>query len=307
MYMTDVEALKKEYEEFKKNEVSFSTQYIHEIYRFGQNHASLMLQLYGHGVSQFETDYALLCHVLEKLNYHEKVSWPNHRGVQYFLFIHNMKNLFASFDLCNRGFSEGALTLVRPVFEATIYVAYISCYPDKPYRFLSKHPIAVQNFLETELKLGGWVVHYQILSSFVHGNQTEIMKEIQRIGTRSPVVIKYEYNEKLTELCMMYMHHAMYFMARFIDKYMFTTPNERIDQKHKTALQHYIALEEAARTTNPNPYWRNIGKDFDHLFGIIDTSEKGGDWKKDLKLQKKNKKRQLLQVLHLISQKGGDI
>jgi len=305
--LDNVESLKKEYEDFKKNEVSFSSQYIGEIYDFGTDHTSLMLRLYGHGISQFETDYALLCHILEKLNYHEKESWPNHRGVQYFLFIHNMKNLFASFDLCNKGFSEGALTLVRPVFEATIYATYISCYPDRPYKFLSEHPISIKSFLEEELKLGGWIVHYQILSSFVHANQMEVAKEIKRMGTRNPVTIKYEHNTKLTELCIMYMHHSMYFIARFIDKYMFTQPNDKINQKYKAALQHYITLEEAARTTNPNPYWRNIGKDFDHLFEIIDISEQGGDWKKHLRFQKKNKRRHLLRLLNLISQNTGKI
>ena len=164
----DIEKLKKEYSDFYTEEIPYAKEYILEIFDYSVEHTNLMINHYGPGVQQIEAGFALLSNILEKLNYIDKDDWPNHRAYQYIFLIHNMKSLFASFHLLNRGFGESSIIVLRSVYEAMMNVINISLYKEDPDRVF-RGDLKITNFIRDELKLNHWN-DYPILSIFSHAN-----------------------------------------------------------------------------------------------------------------------------------------
>lgn len=192
-------------------DVAFGVDYNMQIREFETNHTSLMLTKYGNYVLQFETEFALLSHVVDMLNYHEKSRWGDNRNIQYLFIVHNIKVLFSAFDRVNKGFAESSLILMRSVYEAMIYIVYLSCYPDRLGKVLNNKPFGITCFIEDELKLIHWR-DYGILSTFAHGNKLAVYKDIYS-EKRKVITMKYEHDEKSTQVAMNYFVHAMYFFC----------------------------------------------------------------------------------------------
>lgn len=290
-----VRIIQKEYLEFYEKDVGFAKQYILEINEFTNQHRELMLKKFGNGVMQFEAGFSLLAVVLERINYIEKTSWPPHRNLQYIFLIHNMKSLFASFDLLCKGFGESSLILLRTVYEAIINVIYISCYKENPYKVLNGE-FKLTSFIDQELKLTHWR-DYPILSVFAHANKLEIFKELKMLGEHKPIYIDFAYQQKNTELAINYIQYAFYFIAKFTNDYLFTSTSKHLPREYKTNLEKFIKLENSARATHPTLYWQLMTQDFDYIFNVMEVSEKGGDWKKIIRNLFKEKRMDFLRVL----------
>lgn len=297
-----VEELKAKYADFYNLNVPYAKEYMLGIGQYGNDHTALMLKLYGNGIMQFEAGFALISHILEKINYIDKDNWPKHRATQYIFLIHNMKGLYAAFDLLTKGFSEGALALLRPVYEATINVVYISLHIETQYKTISRNGISIDSVIHDELKLTHWD-DYMIMSQFAHANRFEVAKEIRDVGNGRPVTIHYRFDKKYTELAMNYMQFIFLFVSKFMNKYLVTSTNDKLMDEDRDNLIKFIELQESAREIHPTPRWKDTTRDLEFIFELMDVSESGRNLKQYRKNKIKSTKQNFVRVLRAISEK----
>lgn len=96
-----------------------------DICNYEKTHADKVRTDYGRFMSQFELYYDLLVNIIMGVNYIDKTDWPEYRGAQFILIVHNLKSLYSAFERLISGFYEDSLIILRPSYEAFFKLIYI--------------------------------------------------------------------------------------------------------------------------------------------------------------------------------------
>jgi len=279
--------LKKRFDELCDTEPS---QVVLDINRYEQDHLRKVLKEYERFVAQFELFYDLIVKITQGVNYIEKSNWPKHRSVQFMLIVHNLKNIYSSFDRLVKGFYEDSIVLDRPAYEAFIKVIYITCYPDDPYSVVSgrksssERKFNLTNFVKDELKLD-WS-DYRLFSIISHAKAYSVLTEavkISREGQKEPIALKFEFDEKLFELgvnniIFLLLVYLKIIVCSFATSYNYILKKEMVEK-----AKELIMLSEKGMSLHPKDYWPQVIKDTEDIFKMIEEVEGGKNWKESWK------------------------
>lgn len=266
------------------------SQVVLDIKRYEEDHLRNVLKEHGRFVAQFELFYDLIVKITRRVNYIEKSNWPKHRSVQFMLIVHNLKNIYSSFDRLVKGFYEDSIVLDRPEYESFIKVIYITCYPDDPYSVVSGRKSSsgrkfnLTNFVKNELKLD-WS-DYRLFSIISHAKGYSVLTEAMKIsgeGQKEPITLEFKFDEKLFELGINYVAFLLLVYLKII-VCLFTTSYNRILKKEMVEkAKELILLREKIMSLHPKDYWPQLMKDIEDIFKMVQEVEGGKNWKESWK------------------------
>jgi len=279
--------LKKRFDELCDTKPS---QVVLDINRHEQGHLRKVLKEYGRFVGQFELFYDLIVEITRRVNYIEKPNWPKHRSVQFMLIVHNLKNIYSSFDRLVKGFYEDSIVLDRPAYEAFIKVIYITCYPDDPYSVVSGRKSSsgrkfnLTNFVKDELKLD-WR-DYRLFSIISHAKAYSVLTEAVKIsgeGQKEPIALEFTFDEKLFELGANYIAFLLLVYLKIIVCLFTTSYNNILRKEMVEKAKKLIALGQKGMSLHPKDYWPQLMKDTEDIFKMVQEVEGGKNWKESWK------------------------
>lgn len=266
------------------------SQVVLDIKGYEEDHLNKVEGEYGRFVAQFELYYDLIVKITKGVNYIEKPDWPKHRSVQFMLIVHNLKNIYSSFDRLVKGFYEDSIVLDRPAYEAFIKVIYITCYPDDPLSVVrgrkssSGRKFNLTNFVKDELKLD-WS-DYRLFSIISHAKAYTVLTEaikISREGQKEPITLELKFDEELFELGANYIIFLLLVYLKII-VCLFTTSHNRILKKEMAEkAKELIVLGQKSMSLHPKDYWPQVIKDTEDIFKMIEEVEGGKNWKESWK------------------------
>lgn len=266
------------------------SQVILDISRYEQGHLRKVSKEYGRFVAQFKLFYDLVVEITRRVNYIEKSNWPKHRSVQFMLIVHNLKNIYSSFDRLVKGFYEDSIVLDRPAYEAFIKVIYITCYPDDPLSVVSGRKSSsgrrfnLTNFVKDELKLD-WR-DYRLFSIISHAKAYSVLTEAVRIsreGQKEPITLEFKFDEKLFELGANDIIFLLLVYLKIIVCLFTTSHNHILKKEMVEKAKELIVLRQKSMSLHPKDYWPHVIKDTEDIFKMIEEVEGGKNWKESWK------------------------
>lgn len=279
----EIEGIKKELDDLC-NAIAPS-KVVLDIGQYQTVHANKVLKEYGRFVSQFELYYDLIVEAFHALNYIDKVGWPEHRSVQFLLFVHNLKSLYSSFDRLVRGFYEDSIILARPVYEAFIKSVYITCDPTDPYTVVigskgsMQRKFNLSNFLKNDLGLE-WR-EYHLFSALTHANQYSVLKEavdIHQQRQKEAIALKFQFDKKLFEVGINDISYLLLVNLKAIVVLFATSTNNILKQEMIDKAKKLVDLRERDFSLHPKDYWPKVIKDTKDIFEMVKEAELGNNW-----------------------------
>lgn len=257
-----------------------------DIYNYEKIHANRVLKDYGRFVSQFELYYDLIVELVKGINYIDKNDWPEYRGTQFILIVHNLKSLYSSFERLLHGFYEDSLIVLRPAYEAFFKLVYISCHPKDPYfpitekRDGSKAKFNFTNFVKQDLGLE-WN-GYSIFSMMTHANKYSVLKEavgIKMDGQKNAITLKFQYDKKMLELGINNISFLLLVYLKTIYELFATDNNYALKKDFLEKAKELIDLRERDFLSHQKTYWPMLIKDIRDIFKLLSSSRKDINWK----------------------------
>lgn len=223
-----------------------------DLIAYENKHLNKMSTEFGRYITYFEHAFDLLVNLVTAINYIEKSSWPNHRGLQLLILKNNLNPLYSGFGRLVRGFYDDANILLRAPYEALVKIIYISYYPqDFSGVFNWKRPKGMKafnltNFLRDDLKVD-WDFIYPLFSSFSHGNiyttLTDVVELDRKKESEKFISFKLEYSEDDASIPMNMTVFLQWSFIRFCLEVLINTNNENIDRKlYQSALSTEVAF-----------------------------------------------------------------
>lgn len=243
---------------------------------------------HGRWTCQVETYLSTLAVAANRVNYLER-RWPQHRGLQFVVATHSLRQIYSASGLLCRGLYDDAISLLRSVYETFLRIVFISCNQSHAYNAFyapgqSGPRFNATNFVNDELKLE-WV-KYSVMSAFAHSNKFKVMEDVIALnkGEQRPITLSYKVDETLMGVGK---NHFDFLTAVWLRLFS-SVFRPVIPADDDGALERYRLIDEQADLAaevlskhTASEYWRRVAADVEKLFQLIEHMDESpnDDWK----------------------------